>query len=274
MLARDGVVLLRSRVPPSMLADINAVVRARAAHVMAALGNRPIGIGSRDGYHELVQRSPGRFDVPLTDSALEPVWGAAGSLAPEVPWLGVVREALGPGAKPTFCGVSHLRLEPRKTGRLTLGCSRLTPSARVSGTGRLLAARQPGSAVAHRLAARSARASACARGQRHVLRPRSLERLPLSTPFACAALLPRSPLKCGARHPHRLALHDVPLEAGPTEVARGSHRLTNHLNGPPGALSRDDLLYQSAREATPLGWNRRPPVCRAGLPKRAAWVRT
>ena len=54
---------------------------------------------------ELVQRSPGRFDVPLTDSALEPVWGAAGSLAPEVPWLGVVREALGPGAKPTFCGV-------------------------------------------------------------------------------------------------------------------------------------------------------------------------
>ena len=105
MLARDGVVLLRSRVPPSMLADINAVVRARAAHVMAALGNRPIGIGSRDGYHELVQRSPGRFDVPLTDSALEPVWGAAGSLAPEVPWLSVVREALGPGAKPTFCGV-------------------------------------------------------------------------------------------------------------------------------------------------------------------------
>ena len=69
-----------------------------------------------------------------------------------------------------------------------------------------------------------------------------------------------------ARHPHRLALHDVPLEAGPTEVARGSHRLTNHLNAPPGALSRDDLLYQSAREATPLGWNQRPPVCRTGLP--------
>ena len=79
-----------------------------------------------------------------------------------------------------------------------------------------------------------------------------------------------APLKCGARHPHRLALHDVPLEAGPTEVARGSHRLTNHLNGPPGALSRDDLLYQSAREATPLGWNQRPPVCRTGLPERAA----
>ena len=73
-----------------------------------------------------------------------------------------------------------------------------------------------------------------------MLRLRALERLPLSTPFACAALLPRSLLKSGARHPHRLALHDVPLEAGPTEVARGSHRLTNHLNGPPGALSVDD----------------------------------
>eukprot|EP01043_Picozoa_sp_COSAG02_P063214 COSAG02_NODE_8902_length_2405_cov_1.394189_4_plen_142_part_00 len=49
-----------------------------------------------------------------------------------------------------------------------------------------------------------------------------------------------------------VALGDVPLEMGPTEVAPGTHRLTNHLHPERnGWLSRDDMLYQSELEYTP-----------------------
>ena len=47
-----------------------------------------------------------------------------------------------------------------------------------------------------------------------------------------------------------LALHDIPLAMGPTEFARGSHRLTNHLRNP--ALGRDELVYQ--HETTNPEW--------------------
>jgi len=67
---------------------------------------------------------------------------------------------------------------------------------------------------------------------------------------------PGSPAQCwhidsphvSADHlpPHALnvmvALHDTPLTMGPTELARGSHRLTNHLRNP--ALVSDELVYQ------------------------------
>ena len=103
--AADGVALERELVPAALLRTINEVMRARAKRVMDALGTRPIGIGSRNGFHELVQRSPGRFDVPMSESDLAPIWGAQGSTAPEVPWLQMVRSALGPDARPAFCGV-------------------------------------------------------------------------------------------------------------------------------------------------------------------------
>ena len=48
-----------------------------------------------------------------------------------------------------------------------------------------------------------------------------------------------------------LALADISLEAGPTEVARGTHRLTNHHRAPELLPHRDDLLYQTEREITP-----------------------
>ena len=47
-----------------------------------------------------------------------------------------------------------------------------------------------------------------------------------------------------------LALADIPLEAGPTEVACRSHTLTNHHLAPE-LLDRDDLLYQTECEITP-----------------------
>ena len=181
--ATDGVALLRGLVPLSLLGTINGVMRARAAGVMAALGNRPIGIGSRNGYRELVQRSPGRFDVPMHEQDLAPIWGVRGSAAPDVPWLGLVRAVLGPEARPSFCGVVFSR---------------------------------PGSPAQ----------------QWHI-----------DSPHEAAEVRPAHAVNV------LLALADIPIAAGPTEVARGTHLLTNHLKRP--WLDRDNLLYQSETEITP-----------------------
>jgi hypothetical protein len=179
----EGFLLARGLVPAPLLRTINQVMRAHSARVMGALGARPIGIGSRHGYYELVQRSPGRFDVPLGEKDLAPIWGAQGSLAPEVPWLALVRAALGPDAQPSFCGVVFSR---------------------------------PGSPAQ----------------QWHIDSPHEARE---HRPAHAVNVL--------------LALADIPLEAGPTEVAPGTHLRTNHLQRP--WLDRDNLLYQSGIEITP-----------------------
>lgn len=45
-----GYLVRRGLVAPPLLRSINALMRARAARVMAALGDRPIGLGSVNGY--------------------------------------------------------------------------------------------------------------------------------------------------------------------------------------------------------------------------------
>ena len=186
--AADGVVLARGLVTAPLLRTLNDVMRARAMRVMEALGSKPIGIGSRNGYYELVQRSPGRFDVPMSEQDLMPIWGAQGSIAPEVPWLGLVRAALGPDAQPSFCGVVFSR---------------------------------PGSPAQ----------------QWHI-----------DSPHEAAEARPAHAVNV------LLALADIPLAAGPTEVARGTHLKTNHLARP--WLDRDSLLYQSETEVTPTTLDR------------------
>ncbi len=190
--ATDGVALVRGLVDTTLLRSINALMRARAQRVMAALGTRPIGIGSRQGYHELVQRSPGRFDVPMSESDLAPIWGAQGSTAPGVPWLGLVQAVLGPQAQPSFCGVVFSR---------------------------------PGSPAQ----------------QWHI-----------DSPHEAAQARPAHAVNV------LLALADIPLAAGPTEVARGTHLKTNHLARP--WLDRDTLLYQSDIEVTPADLDRAGPT--------------
>ena len=56
--AAEGVALVRGLVPESLLGSINGVMRAQAARVMAALGNRPIGI---DGPQTAGDRQPERL---------------------------------------------------------------------------------------------------------------------------------------------------------------------------------------------------------------------
>ena len=80
--ATRGFALAPGLVKPPLLRAIASLMRARAERVMTALGERPIGIGSREGYHELVQRSPGRWDVPLTEADLAPIWVRAGPHTP------------------------------------------------------------------------------------------------------------------------------------------------------------------------------------------------
>jgi ectoine hydroxylase-related dioxygenase (phytanoyl-CoA dioxygenase family) len=100
-----------------------------------------------------------------------------------VPWLGLVHAALGPDARPSFCGVVFSR---------------------------------PGSPAQ----------------QWHI-----------DSPHEAAEDRPAHAVNV------LLALADIPLAAGPTEVARGTHLLTNHLQRP--WLDRDSLLYQSTTEVTP-----------------------
>jgi hypothetical protein len=180
----DGAVLLPAALPAATLQTVDRVLRGRARHVMAALGDRPIGVGSKVGYEEVVQRSLNRFDIPVTEADLRPIWGAAGSLALEVPWLPLVRQVLGAGAVPSFCGVVFSRPD--------------SPPQ-----------------------------------QWHIDSPH------------------RGQGEHRAAHAMNVlvALGNVTLEAGPTEVALGSHRLTNHVARP--WLDRDDMLYQTTREVTP-----------------------
>lgn len=104
-MAEAGFIVRRGLVALPLLRSINLLMRAHAARVMNALGDRPIGLGSVNGYDELVQRSPHRWDVPMSEDDLAAIWGTHGSVAPEVPWLGLVREVLGQNAAPSFCGV-------------------------------------------------------------------------------------------------------------------------------------------------------------------------
>ena len=176
-LVQNGVVTLPAALGPELLRAINKLARARVGRVMKALGDKPIGIGSRQGYAEVVQRSRNRFDVPLSEEELLPTAPAP------LPWIELVRLVLGPEATSTFSGIVFSR---------------------------------PGSP----------------NQQWHI-----------DSPHEGATHLPMHALNV------LVALEDVSLEAGPTEVASNTHRLTNHLRSP--WLNRDDLLYQSCEEITP-----------------------
>jgi len=170
-LAADGVLLLHQLCNSEFVGRIMAVSRQRIGEVQAALGTREIGIGSAAGYEEIVQRSPGRWDVPISPQQF-------GFDDKELPWWPLVASVLGDDAEHSFSGVVFS---------------------------------DPGSPAQFW----------------HIDSPHE-----------------------SARHlaPHALnvlvALHAIPMAMGPTEFARGSHILTNHLNNP--ALVRDALIYQHA----------------------------
>ena len=170
-LASEGFILLPGLCSASFVERILSIAQRRIVEVKSALGNREMGIGSAEGYEEIVQRSPGRWDLPISPKRFE-------TSNQELPWWPLVTEVLGKDAEHSFSG---------------------------------LVFSEPGS------------------------------------PAQCWHIdSPHVNAGHGAAHALNVlvALHDIPIEMGPTEIARGSHFMTNHLSNP--SLLHDELVYQHA----------------------------
>ena len=170
-IAADGFVVLEQLCNEETISVILDVPRRKSREIHSALGDREIGIGSASGYEEILQRSPGRWDVPIAPQEI-------GVEDKEMPWWPLIAAVLGEDAEHSFSGV--VSSEPDSPAQYWHIDS-------------------PHTSREHRSA------------------------------HAINILV---------------ALHDVPLEMGPTECARGSHILTNHLSNP--SLVIDELVYQHA----------------------------
>jgi len=173
-LEEDGYLLAEDLCDPAFVAHLLEVSLRRSDQVMAALGAQSIGIGSAAGFDEVVQRSPGRWDIPISPSEF-------GVDERALPWWPLIAAVLGEDAEHSFSGVVYS---------------------------------DPGSPA---------------------------QCWHIDSPHVSADHLPPHALNV------MIALHDTPLSMGPTELAKGSHRLTNHLQNP--ALVSDELVYQHEKTA-------------------------
>lgn len=170
-LIENGFVLVPNGCTADFIQRIFTISLRKADEIQAALGDREIGIGSAAGFDEIVQRSPGRWDIPISLKQF-------GVTDRDLPWWPLVDAALGPDAEHSFSGVVYS--EPNSPAQ-----------------------------------------------EWHMDSPHeSAEHL---SPHALNVLV---------------ALHDVSLAMGPTEFARGSHTLTNHVAN--SLLVREELIYQHA----------------------------
>lgn len=170
-LATDGLVLLHRLCSREMIDLLLNASRQRASELRNALGSREIGIGSAAGFVEIVQRSPGRWDVPISPQQF-------GFDDRQMPWWPLIAAVLGENCEHSFSGV--VSSDPGSPAQFWHTDS-------------------PHESAEHRAA--------------HALNV-------------------------------MVALHHVPMIMGPTECARGSHFLTNHLSNP--SLVLDELIYQHA----------------------------
>lgn len=170
LLEDDGYLLVEGLCDPDFVAHLLAVSLNRSGHVISALGTQSIGIGSAAGFDEVVQRSPGRWDIPISPDEF-------GVDERDLPWWPLITAVLGEDAEHSFSGVVYS---------------------------------DPGSPA---------------------------QCWHIDSPHVSADHLPAHALNV------MIALHDTPLAMGPTEIAKGSHRLTNHLQNP--ALVSDELVYQN-----------------------------
>ncbi|NNJ65446.1 MAG: hypothetical protein HKP16_07760, partial [Xanthomonadales bacterium] len=99
-LVSEGFVLLRDLCPTAFNDRIMDVARFRIREVRKALGGRQIGIGSAAGFEEIVQRSPGRWDLPISPRQF-------GIRDEELPWWPLVVAFLGDGAEHSFSGIVY-----------------------------------------------------------------------------------------------------------------------------------------------------------------------
>lgn len=168
-LEEDGYLLAEDLCDPAFVAHLLKVSLHRSDQVMSALGTQSIGIGSAAGFDEVVQRSPGRWDIPISPDEF-------GVDERALPWWPLIAAVLGEDAEHSFSGVVYS---------------------------------DPGSPAQY---------------------------WHIDSPHVSEDHLPAHALNV------MIALHDTPLSMGPTELAKGSHRLTNHLQNL--ALVSDELVYQ------------------------------
>jgi len=168
-LENDGFMVVAGLCNVDLVTHLLDVSVSRSGKVMEALGTQKIGIGSAAGFDEVVQRSPGRWDIPISPSEF-------GVNERALPWWPLITAVLGEDAEHSFSGVVYS---------------------------------DPGSPA---------------------------QCWHIDSPHVSADHLPAHALNV------MIALHDTPLAMGPTELAKGSHRLTNHLQNP--ALVSDELVYQ------------------------------
>lgn len=187
LIAREGFVALPGLCGSAFIDHVLAVARQRIDEVMGALRTRNIGIGSAAGYLEIVQRSPGRWDLPIPPRDF-------GVRDHELPWWRLVVEVLGSDAEHSFSGIVYS---------------------------------EPGSPA---------------------------QEWHIDSPHEHADHRPAHAVNV------LVALHDIPLAMGPTEIARGTHVMTNHLRYP--SLRRDQLVYQNtgtSPESIAAGAQKRVP---------------
>jgi len=168
-LREDGYLLVKGLCDPEFVAHLLEASLRCSDQVMSALGTQTIGIGSAAGFDEVVQRSPGRWDIPISPNEF-------GVDDRTLPWWPLVAAVLGEDAEHSFSGVVYS---------------------------------DPGSPA---------------------------QCWHVDSPHVSANHLPPHALNV------MIALHDTSLAMGPTELAKGSHRLTNHLHN--AALISNELVYQ------------------------------
>ena len=187
----NGCLLVEDLCDSEFVAHLLEVSLRRSDRVISALGTQSIGIGSAAGFDEIVQRSPGRWDVPISPSEF-------GVDERDLPWWPLITAVLGEDAEHSFSGLVYS---------------------------------DPGSPA---------------------------QCWHIDSPHVSEDHLPAHALNV------MIALHDTPLAMGPTELAKGSHRLTNHLLNP--VLVSDELVYQhettvpeqlvaNPEQATPEGFS-------------------
>ena len=106
---KDGFVFLPKLVDQELLSRFDSIMRPKVNRILEAVEEKELGIGSINGYREVVQRSPKRFDIRFEEQDFESIWGAGGSVSDAVPWIKIVREVLGEECRPSFSGVVFSR---------------------------------------------------------------------------------------------------------------------------------------------------------------------
>ena len=96
----DGYLLVKDLCDPEFVAYLLKVSLSRSDQVISALGTQPIGIGSAAGFDEVVQRSPGRWDIPISPSEF-------GVDERDLPWWPLITAVLGDDAEHSFSGVVY-----------------------------------------------------------------------------------------------------------------------------------------------------------------------